>query len=63
MGFFTATIHVVKMMLHMLFFYVTGMCANDVIMVFCKKHKKHEGFAIPHVYQFEQVASAIHQES
>jgi hypothetical protein len=36
-GFFKATIHVVKMMLHMLFFYITGMCANDIIMVFCKK--------------------------
>jgi hypothetical protein len=29
----------------------------------CKKTEKHEGFAIPPVYQFEQVISAIHQES
>jgi hypothetical protein len=29
----------------------------------CKKTEKHEGFAIPPVYKFEQVASAIHQES
>jgi hypothetical protein len=28
-----------------------------------KKTEKHESFAIPPVYQFEQVASAIHQES
>jgi hypothetical protein len=32
-------------------------------VVAVKKTEKHEGFAIPPVYQFEQVASAIHQES
>jgi hypothetical protein len=32
-------------------------------VVAVKKTEKHESFAIPPVYQFEQVASAIHQES
>jgi hypothetical protein len=36
---------------------------NKKGVVAVKKTEKHEGFAIPPVYQFEQVASAIHQES
>jgi hypothetical protein len=62
MGFFTATIHVVNDVTYVILLCCRYVCKrrNNGIL---QKHKKHEGFAIPPVYQFEHVALAIRQES